>query len=87
MDEDFSITLSADDIARKTDSEKLSILLSIAMSNHSCLRKHGEILFGNGKEGICDKVRQTRNALLVLWGLFIGACGAFAGFMFELARK
>lgn len=87
MDDEFNITLAAEDIARKTDSEKLSILLSIAMSNHSCLKKHGEILFGNGKQGLCEAVRQTCNAVKVLWGLFILACGGFAGFLFEAVVK
>lgn len=87
MDDEFNVTLSAEDIARKTDSEKLSVLLSIAMSNHSCLKRHSEILFGNGKQGICETVRQTSNAVKVLWGLFILACGGFAGFLFEAMGK
>ena len=65
MDE-IKIAYDMEDIDKKSESEKLSLLLKIAFANHTTLMNHGKILFGNGKEGFDLKdhfSRREENAL------------------------
>ena len=55
--EPVKIEITESAIEAMTDSEKLSTLIKIAFRNADLLNKQGEILFGNGKEGICDITR------------------------------
>ncbi len=82
MGEPIKIAFDMDDIEKKSDSEKLNMLLHIAFSNHEALLKHGKVLFGNGQEGICEIVRKTAAASRVLWGLFITSVCGFAWALF-----
>ena len=82
MAEAIKIAFDLDDIEKKSDSEKLTLLLHIAFSNHEVLAQHGRVLFGNGQEGICERTRKVVAATKVLWGLFITSVCGFAWALF-----
>lgn len=90
MVEPIKITLSEEDVQRKTDSEKLSDLVKIAFANHQLLSDHGLILFGNGdpKKGLCFKVDSQGTRLNWLIGILsaVGLTG-LAGFVSFLVGK
>jgi hypothetical protein len=77
MDEDIKIAFDQADIERQSQDEKLNLLLKIAFSNHSTLLAHSKLLFGNGKEGLCDSVRSNKFLLNLLMTV-VGIC--IAGF-------
>jgi hypothetical protein len=81
MDE-IKIAYDMEDISNKSESEKLDLLLKIAFANHTTLVKHGEILFGNGKQGLCDIVRFNSTAINGLWAVFVIAVIGFASVLF-----
>lgn len=80
---EIKIGFEMEDIEGKSDSEKLNLLLKIAFLNHESLRKHGEILFGNGKRGLCECVREYGRAIKALWGLVFIIIGAFVATVFK----
>ena len=71
MADGIRIKFDQTDIDRKSDSEKLSLLLKIAFVNHETLQNHSEILFGNGKQGICDQVRENCKGLKAMWAIVL----------------
>lgn len=79
----IKIAFDMEDIEIKTDSEKLNLLLRIAYMNHSKLLEHGSILFGNGKKGLCERVRVHEKGL---WLFFI-CLGALASFFIQHVMK
>lgn len=81
MDE-IKIAYDIEDISTKTESEKLDLLLKIAFVNHRTLNEHGKILFGNGKQGLCDITRFNSKAINGLWAVFVIAIIGFAGILF-----
>jgi len=81
MDE-IKIAYDIEDISTKTESEKLDLLLKIAFVNHRTLNEHGKILFGNGKQGLCDIARFNSKAINGLWAVFVIAIIGFAGILF-----
>jgi hypothetical protein len=87
MPEEIKITFDMDDIEQKSDSEKLSLLLKIAFSNHTVLNEHGRILFGNGKQGLCDSVRWNKRAIGMLYGGFVTFVLTISGFLFHHLSK
>ena len=86
MDE-IRIAYDMEDIDKKSESEKLSLLLKIAFANHTTLMNHGKILFGNGKEGLCDIARFNRVAIKGLWAVFVLAILGFASVLFTHVSK
>ena len=64
-----------------------SMLLKIAFVNHRTLNEHGKILFGNGKQGLCDIARFNRTAINGLWAVFILAILGFASVLFTHVSK
>ena len=80
--EPVKIEITESAIESMTDSEKLSTLIKIAFRNADLLNKQGEILFGNGKEGICDIVRFHSRSLKGLWWVVGTAIIGFAGVLF-----
>lgn len=84
----IKIEYDRDDIAAKTVDEKLTLLLRIAFDNHRTLQEHGRLLFGNGKQGICDAVRNHEISTKCLWGLFVSAVTGFTGWIiFHLSSR
>ena len=85
--EDITVSFDYKDIEKKTQDEKLNLLLKIAFANHSTLKKHGEILFGNGKEGLCDIARNNKR--LIRWIISIVSISiiGFAGILFTHIGK
>lgn len=77
MADEIRISFDIDDIQDKSDSDKLDLLLKIAFVNHRTLTEHGKLLFGNGKEGICDTVRTTQKAVKAMWGLLFLVISGF----------
>lgn len=86
MDE-IKIAYDMEDISTKSESEKLDLLLKIAFANHTTLTGHGKILFGNGKQGLCDIARFNRTAIQGLWAVFILAILGFASVLFTHIGK
>ena len=86
MDE-IKIAYDMEDISNKSESEKLDLLLKIAFANHKTLSDHGRILFGNGKEGLCDIARFNRVAINGLWAVFVLAIIGFASVLFTHVSK
>jgi hypothetical protein len=85
--DEITIKLDQDDIEEKTPDEKLNILLKIAFSNHSLLKKHGEVLFGNGKVGLCDTVRTNKLLIKIVMGVIGTAILGFAGVLIRLYER
>jgi hypothetical protein len=85
--EDFLIGFDYNDIEKKTDSEKLTLLLKIAKSNHDNLKTHTIVLFGNGKEGLVDLCRFHKRSLGGLWALVLFSIVGFAGILYALLRE
>ena len=81
MDE-IKIAYDMEDISNNSESEKIDLLLKIAFANHTTLVKHGELLFGNGKQGLCDISRFNRLAINGLWAVFVIAVVGFASVLF-----
>lgn len=86
MDE-IKIAYDMEDIEKKTESEKLNLLLKIAFANHTTLINHGKILFGNGKQGLCDIARFNKLAIKGLWAVFVIAIVGFASILFTHIGK
>jgi hypothetical protein len=80
--DDITITFEQSDIEHKTQDEKLTLLLKIAFSNHSTLREHGKILFGNGKAGLCDIARSNKMLIKIIMSVVGTAILGFAGVMY-----
>lgn len=86
MDE-IKIAYDYDDIENKSQDEKLNLLLKIAFANHEKLTKHGDILFGNGKQGLCDMTRLHNIALRWIFTIVtLSICG-FSGILFTHLSK
>jgi len=81
MDE-IKIAYDMEDIEKKSDSEKLTLLLKIAFESYETLESHSKILFGNGEQGLCDTARFNKLAIKGLWAVFITAVLGFAGVLF-----
>ena len=86
MDE-IKIAYEMKDIEKKSESEKLTLLLKIAFESYETLESHGKILFGNGKQGLCDTARFNKLAIRVLWAVFILSVSGFAGVLFTHLSK
>ena len=67
------------------DSEKLKFLVKIAFANYKTLRAHGEILFGNGKTGLCQEISTICLNIKGLWAVVIGGGGIIIGILVKLA--
>jgi hypothetical protein len=80
--EPVKIEITESAIEAMTDSEKLSTLIKIAFRNADMLNRQGAILFGNGKEGVCDIVRFHARSLKGLWWVVCTAIIGFAGVLF-----
>jgi hypothetical protein len=85
--DDFLIGFDYEDIEKKTDSDKLTLLLKIAKSNHDNLHTHTKILFGNGEEGLVDLCRFHKRSLGGLWALVLFSIVGFAGILYALLRE
>ena len=81
MDE-IKIAYEMKDIEKKSESEKLTLLLKIAFESYETLESHSKILFGNGEQGLCDTARFNKLAIKGLWAVFITAVLGFAGVLF-----
>jgi hypothetical protein len=84
MTDDITIKYDQDDIEKKTSEEKLNLLLKIAFSNHTTLREHGRILFGNGKAGLCDIARTNKMLIKIIMGVVGTAIVGFASVLFKV---
>jgi hypothetical protein len=80
--EPVKIEITESAIEAMTDSEKLSTLVKIAFRNAEMLNAQGKILFGNGKEGICDITRFHSRSLKGLWCVVGTAILGFASVLF-----
>jgi len=85
--DEVTIKFDIDSICDKSESEKLDLLLRIAFSNHQTLVRHGAILFGNGKEGLCDISRWNKRMIGILYGALGTSILTFAGFFFAHVSK
>jgi hypothetical protein len=81
MDE-INIKYDYTDIEHKTDSEKLTLLLKIAFSNHEALMKHSKAIYGNGQEGLLDACRFHNRSIKGLWIIVLSSIAGFAGILF-----
>ncbi len=85
--DEIKIAYDMEDIESKTESEKLNLLLKIAFASHVTLETHSKILFGNGKQGLCDTARFNKVAIAGLWAVFVTAALGFAGVLFTHLSK
>lgn len=79
------IEMNEDSLADMPDSEKLKFLVKIAFANYKTLRAHGEILFGNGKTGLCQEITSICLNIKGLWAVLIGGGGIIIGVLVKIA--
>lgn len=79
------IEMDEESIADMPDSEKLKFLVKIAFANYKTLRAHGEILFGNGKTGLCQEITSICLNIKGLWAVLIGGGGIIIGVLAKIA--
>ncbi len=79
------IEMDEDSLADMPDSEKLKFLVKIAFANYKTLRAHGEILFGNGKTGLCQEITSICLNIKGLWAVLIGGGGIIIGGLVKIA--
>lgn len=79
------IEMDEDSLADMPDSEKLKFLVKIAFANYKTLRAHGEILFGNGKTGLCQEITSICLNIKGLWAVLIGGGGIIIGVLAKIA--
>jgi len=79
------IEMDEDSLADMPDSEKLKFLVKIAFANYKTLRAHGEILFGNGKTGLCQEISTICLNIKGLWAVLIGGGGIIIGVLVKIA--
>ncbi len=79
------IEMDEDSLADMPDSEKLKFLVKIAFANYKTLRAHGEILFGNGKTGLCQEITSICLNIKGLWAVLIGGGGIIIGVLVKIA--
>lgn len=79
------IEMDEESIADMPDSEKLKFLVKIAFANYKTLRAHGEILFGNGKTGLCQEITSICLNIKGLWAVLIGGGGIIIGVLVKIA--
>jgi hypothetical protein len=84
VEEDIKIAFDQADIERQSQDEKLNLLLKIAFSNHTTLREHGQILFGNGKAGLCDIARTNKMLINIIMSVVGASILSFAGVLYGL---
>lgn len=78
MISEIDITVDRAEIERKSQDEKINILINLGFANRRSINRMETLLIGNGKEeGLCDIVRSTRRNLLWLWAIFSAASGAY----------
>lgn len=87
VENEIQISYDTKDIEDKSQDEKLNLLLKIAFSNHTVLKKHGEILFGNGKEGLCDIARKNKTLIKAIFYIISTSIIGFAGILFQHLSK
>lgn len=75
MVDSVRVELNEEDIAKMSDSDKLTFLVKIAFANRNDLIQVNRILFGNGKKGMCEKVLVQGQQIMGLWATVIGAGG------------
>jgi hypothetical protein len=79
------IEMDEDSLADMPDSDKLKFLVKIAFANYKTLRAHGEILFGNGKTGLCQEITSICLNIKGLWAVLIGGGGIIIGVLVKIA--
>lgn len=79
------IEMDEESIADMPDSEKLKFLVKIAFANYKTLRAHSEILFGNGKTGLCQEITSICLNIKGLWAVLIGGGGIIIGVLVKIA--
>ena len=79
------IEMDEDSLADMPDSEKLKFLVKIAFANYKTLRAHGEILFGNGKTGLCQEITSICLNIKGIWAVLIGGGGIIIGVLVKIA--
>ena len=74
----IEVTLDKERVKQMGSEEKLNVLIDIAFQNNALLQDLGKVLYGrDGKEGICETVRTTKNRVIWIWGIFCGVSGFF----------
>jgi hypothetical protein len=72
------VALDKERVKAMSQEEKLNVLVDIAFANHQTIKRVGGVLSGDEKEpGLLDTVRDTKKALMWLWGVFCGVSGSF----------
>lgn len=79
------IEMDEDSLADMPDSDKLKFLVKIAFANYKTLRAHGEILFGNGKTGLCQEITSICLNIKGIWAVLIGGGGIIIGVLVKIA--
>lgn len=75
-DQIVSIDVSEAQILKMTDTEKLNTLIKITFANHKEICRQGELLFGNGEKGLCEKVRDHAQQFVWMWIIISAVAGS-----------
>jgi hypothetical protein len=81
--ETVKLELDMEEILQKPVNEQIKDLVRIAFMNHSELKRQGTVIYGNGKEGLCESVRKQGRSLVFLSSAFCTAAGTYGGILYS----
>jgi hypothetical protein len=80
--EPVKLELDMEEILEKPINEQIKDLIRIAFMTHSEVNRQGKVIYGNGKEGLCESVRKQGRSLVFLWSAFCTAAGTYGGILY-----
>jgi hypothetical protein len=79
----IKIPITEDDLLEMSDSDKLNMLVKVALMNRQDLDAQRKILVGNGEpsKSLCGKMDSVRLQLKALWCVIISVSSFVAGIL------
>lgn len=77
-----TVEKSVDDILKQPIEGQIADLVRIAFENRKDLKTFGDVLFGNGKVGVCEVVRRHNKYLIWLWSMVTLVGGSIIGVLY-----
>ena len=87
IEQTIKIQLSPEEIHDMSDSDKLNLLLKIAMDNRTAIDAQKKLLEGNGGPGLCEMIRSIKIQITWLWVSFSAVAGFYGGAFLNHVNK